>query len=145
MLEEIGTVDNIPSFLEKVRKKEAKLMGFGHRVYKNYDSRAAVLKVSAHKVLEECGKTPLLDAPLKLEEPALKDDYFKERHLFPNVDFYSGLILKAIGFPESIFTVLFAVLWGCLPNGQKCLRTEIIKLAALGNFTLDTTSVPMYL
>ena len=84
-------------------------MGFGHRVYKNYDPRATIIKKTAYEVFEVTGKNPLLDIALKLEETALSDDYFISRKLYPNVDFYSGIILKAMGFPTSMFTVLFAI------------------------------------
>lgn len=113
MLAEIGDIKNIPGFIKQVKDKnsEVRLMGFGHRVYKNYDPRAAVLKKACHSVLKELGKgnDPLLAIALKLEEIALKDSYFIERKLYPNVDFYSGLIYKAIGVPTTMFTVLFAV------------------------------------
>ena len=112
MLNEIGTKDRIPEYLEKARDKNDpfRLMGFGHRVYKNFDPRAAVLKESAHEVLNSLGKTtPLLELAKELEKIALEDDYFKERKLFPNVDFYSGIILQAMEIPVSMFTVLFAV------------------------------------
>ncbi len=113
MLKEIGDVKNVPAFIEKVKdKKDAmRLMGFGHRVYKNYDPRAAVLKKACDSVLKELGQSndPLLAIALELERIALSDEYFIERKLYPNVDFYSGLIYKAIGIPSSMFTVLFAV------------------------------------
>jgi citrate synthase len=113
MLMEIGSADNIPEFLKKARDKDDpfRLMGFGHRVYKNYDPRAAVLRESCHEVLEDLGikDDPLLKIAMELERIALEDDYFVERKLFPNVDFYSGIILKAMGFPSHLFTVLFAV------------------------------------
>ena len=113
MLEEIGSKDRIPEFLEKAKDKDDpfRLMGFGHRVYKNYDPRAAVLKESADEVLEELGvkNDPHLEIAIELERIALEDEYFVDRKLFPNVDFYSGIILKAMGFPTSMFTVLFAV------------------------------------
>ena len=113
MLEEIGSKDRIPECLEKAKDKDDpfRLMGFGHRVYKNYDPRASVLKESADKVLDDLGikNDPLLEIALELEKIALEDEYFVERKLFPNVDFYSGIILKAMGFPTSMFTVLFAV------------------------------------
>ncbi len=112
MLEEIGHKDNIPEFLRKVKDKgdNTRLMGFGHRVYKNYDPRAEVLKKSCDEVLAELGiNDPLLELAQELERIALSDPYFIERKLFPNVDFYSGIILKAMGFPTSMFTVLFAV------------------------------------
>jgi citrate synthase len=113
MLAEIGHVDNIPQFLSEVKDKNnhTRLMGFGHRVYKNYDPRAKILQESAHAVLAELGinDDPLLDLALALEKIALNDPYFVERKLYPNVDFYSGIILKAMGLPTSMFTVLFAV------------------------------------
>jgi citrate synthase len=112
MLEEIGEVKNIPSYLEKAKDKDDpfRLMGFGHRVYKSYDPRAEVIKESAHEVLAELDiSDPLLDIALELEKIALKDEYFIEKQLYPNVDFYSGIILKAIGFPTSMFTVLFSI------------------------------------
>ncbi|MEI7655902.1 MAG: citrate/2-methylcitrate synthase, partial [Actinomycetes bacterium] len=104
-------------FVERVKRKEAgiRLMGFGHRVYKNYDPRAAVIKKAAQDVLTLVGgNDPLLDIALQLEEAALSDDYFVERQLYPNVDFYTGLIYRAMGFPERMFTVLFAM--GRLPG-----------------------------
>ncbi len=113
MLAEIGTKDRIPEFLARAKDKEDpfRLMGFGHRVYKNMDPRAGVLKKAAHDVLEDLGvkDDPLLEMAMELERIALEDPYFVERKLFPNVDFYSGIILKAMGFPTSMFTVLFAV------------------------------------
>jgi citrate synthase len=109
MLTEIGTIDNVAAFVESVKRGEGKLMGFGHRVYKNYDPRAAIIKKSAYDVFEVTGKNPLLDIALKLEETALKDPYFVDRRLYPNVDFYSGLIYQAMGFPIDMFTVLFAI------------------------------------
>ncbi len=113
MLEQIGDKNNIPEFLERAKDKDDpfRLMGFGHRVYKNYDPRAGVLKQSADEVLEEIGvkDDPLLELAQELERIALEDEYFVDRKLFPNVDFYSGIILKAIGFPTSMFTVLFAL------------------------------------
>ena len=112
MLEEIGEMKNIPSYIEKAKDKDDpfRLMGFGHRVYKSYDPRAEVIKESAHEVLSELNiSDPLLDIALELEKIALKDKYFIEKQLYPNVDFYSGIILKAIGFPTSMFTVLFSI------------------------------------
>jgi citrate synthase len=112
MLEQIGHKDNIPQYLERAKDKNDpfRLMGFGHRVYKNYDPRADVLKSSCDEVLDELGiDDPMLELARELEHIALKDDYFMERKLFPNVDFYSGIILKAMGFPTEMFTVLFAV------------------------------------
>ncbi len=113
MLHEIGSKDRIPEFLGRAKDQDDpfRLMGFGHRVYKNYDPRAAVLRQSCREVLDQIGvgAEPLLDLALELERIALQDDYFIERRLFPNVDFYSGITLKAMGFPTSMFTVLFAV------------------------------------
>jgi citrate synthase len=109
MLTEIGTIDNVPAFIEEVKNGSGRLMGFGHRVYKNFDPRATIIKKTAYEVFEVTGKNPLLDIALKLEEVALSDDYFKSRKLYPNVDFYSGLIYQALGFPVDMFTVLFAI------------------------------------
>ena len=113
MLADIGHIDNIPQFMSDVKDKNnhTRLMGFGHRVYKNYDPRAKILQESAHAVLAEMGikDDPMLDLALELEKIALNDPYFVNRKLYPNVDFYSGIILKAMGLPTSMFTVLFAV------------------------------------
>ena len=109
MLAEIGTVNNVPAFIKKVKDGEAKLMGFGHRVYKNFDPRATIIKKTAYEVFEVTGKNPLLDIALELEKAALNDEYFISRKLYPNVDFYSGLIYQALGFPVEMFTVLFAI------------------------------------
>jgi len=109
MLSEIGSIENVPSFIEGVKNGSGRLMGFGHRVYKNFDPRARIIKQTAYDVFEVTGKNPLLDIALKLEEVALKDDYFVKRKLYPNVDFYSGLIYQALGFPVDMFTVLFAI------------------------------------
>ncbi len=112
MLDEIGSVDKIPEFIERAKDKDDpfRLMGFGHRVYKNFDPRANVLKSACDEVLEDLGvNDPRLELAMELERIALEDPYFVERKLFPNVDFYSGIILKAMGFPTSMFTVLFAV------------------------------------
>ena len=113
MLDEIGSVDHIPAFIEKVKDKNSnvRLMGFGHRVYKNYDPRAKIMQQTCHEVLAELGikGDPMLDLAAELERIALHDDYFISKKLYPNVDFYSGIILKAMGFPTSMFTVLFAV------------------------------------
>ena len=112
MLEEIGSVDRIKKYIAKAQDKEDsfRLMGFGHRVYKNYDPRAAVLRKSCHEVLSTLGvDDPKLELAMRLEEIALKDDYFIEKKLYPNVDFYSGIIMKAMGFPTSMFTVMFAI------------------------------------
>ncbi len=113
MLGEIGSVENIPKFIAKAKDKNDpfRLMGFGHRVYKNYDPRAKIMQKTAHEVLNELGikDDPLLDVAVELERIALHDDYFVEKKLYPNIDFYSGITLKAMGFPTSMFTVLFAV------------------------------------
>jgi citrate synthase len=113
MLEEIGSVDNVQEFIEKAKDKNDpfRLMGFGHRVYKNYDPRAKVMQETCYEVLEELGikDEPMLKLAMELERIALEDEYFIEKKLFPNVDFYSGIILKALGFPTSMFTVLFAL------------------------------------
>ncbi|MGA1185228.1 MAG: citrate synthase, partial [Ilumatobacteraceae bacterium] len=109
MLNEIGSIDQVPAFIDAVKAGEGRLMGFGHRVYKNYDPRATIIKKTAYDVFEVTGKNPLLDIALKLEEVALGDPYFVDRKLYPNVDFYSGLIYQAMGFPVDMFTVLFAI------------------------------------
>jgi citrate synthase len=112
MLEEIGTADQVGKAVERAKDKNSgfRLMGFGHRVYKNYDPRAAIIREMTHKVLEELGvNDPLLEVAMKLEEAALKDDYFVSRKLYPNVDFYSGLIYKALRIPTEMFTVMFAI------------------------------------
>jgi citrate synthase len=110
MLNEIGGVQNIPGFIKRVKAGEGvRLMGFGHRVYKSYDPRAKIIKETADQVFEVTGRNPLLDIALELERIALQDDYFISRRLYPNVDFYSGLIYQAMGFPEEMFPVLFAI------------------------------------
>ncbi len=109
MLTEIGSMDNVEDFVKGVKEGKGRLQGFGHRVYKNFDPRANIIKKTADEVFEITGKNPLLDIALKLEEVALADDYFVSRKLYPNVDFYSGLIYQAMGFPVDIFTVLFAI------------------------------------
>src|SRR6266540_3409031 len=110
MLTEIGSVKNVPAFIERVKSGEGiRLMGFGHRVYKNYDPRARIIKKVAYEVFEVTGKSPLLDIALELERIALADDYFVKRKLYPNVDFYSGLIYQAMKFPVDMFPVLFAI------------------------------------
>jgi citrate synthase len=109
MLQTIGSIDNVPSFVDAVKRGEGRLQGFGHRVYKSYDPRAKIIKQTADQVFDITGKNPLLDIALKLEEVALSDEYFTSRKLYPNVDFYSGLIYQAMGFPTEMFTVLFAI------------------------------------
>lgn len=109
MLDEIGSLDKVPRFIKDVKEGKGRLMGFGHRVYKNYDPRAKVIKQLAYQVFEVTGKNPKLDIALELERIALEDEYFVKRKLYPNVDFYSGLIYQAMGFPLDFFPVLFAI------------------------------------
>jgi len=111
MLKEIGSVDRIPEYVQGVKDRRYRLMGFGHRVYKNYDPRAKVMQKTCHEVLAEVGlqDDPLLKVAMELERIALSDEYFIERKLYPNVDFYSGITLRALGFPAEMFTVLFAL------------------------------------
>jgi citrate synthase len=109
MLEEIGSTDRIPAFIEGVKSGNRRLMGFGHRVYKNYDPRATIIKRHAEEVLDVSGGNRLLDVAMELERIALEDDYFVSRRLYPNVDFYSGLIYQALGLPPTMFTVMFAI------------------------------------
>lgn len=109
MLKEIGSKERIPEFIKRVKAGEGKLMGFGHRIYKNYDPRAKIIKETADQVFEVTGRNPLLDMAIELERIALQDDYFIKRKLYPNVDFYSGIIYQAMGFPTDAFTVLFAI------------------------------------
>jgi citrate synthase len=109
MLREIGSIKNVPEYIKRVKAGEFRLMGFGHRVYKNYDPRAKIIKESAYRVFEVTGKDPLLDIALELERIALEDDYFVSRRLYPNVDFYSGMIYQAMRFPVDMFPVLFAI------------------------------------
>ena len=109
MLTEIGDTANIPAFIERVKNREVRLMGFGHRVYKNYDPRAKIIKNIAHQVFEVTGRNPLLDIALELEKIALNEEFFVKRKLYPNVDFYSGIIYQAMGFPVDMFPVLFAI------------------------------------
>jgi citrate synthase len=141
MLVEIGSKDRVPEFIEKVKSGEGgRLMGFGHRVYKNYDPRAKIIKQVAFEVFDVTGRNPLLDIALELERIALEDSYFIDRKLYPNVDFYSGLIYQAMGFPVEMFTVLFAIGrtagWMCqweeqiLDEEQKIVRPRQIYLGA---------------
>src|SRR5256885_1423090 len=110
MLREIGNVSKVPDFIKRVKSDEGpKLMGFGHRVYKSYDPRAKIIKRVADEVFEVTGKNPLIDIALELERIALQDDYFVSRKLYPNVDFYSGIIYQAMKFPMDMFPVLFAI------------------------------------
>jgi citrate synthase len=131
MLDEIGDVKRIPAFVEKVKKGEGRLMGFGHRVYKSYDPRAQLIKHTADEVFAETGLNPKLEIALELERIALKDEYFISRKLYPNVDFYSGLIYQAMGYPTDYFTVLFAVgrLPGWLAQWEEMLKDADQKIA----------------
>ncbi|MEJ2759485.1 MAG: citrate synthase [Anaerolineales bacterium] len=148
MLDEIGDVSNIPDFLEKVRSGDRKLMGFGHRVYKNYDPRAKIIKSVAEDVFAITGRNPKLDIALELEKIALNEDYFISRKLYPNVDFYSGIIYQALGIPVPMFTVMFAIprVVGWLAQWDELLNDEEQKIARprqvyLGK--LDRTFVPI--
>jgi citrate synthase len=109
MLRRIESTDNIPDFLEGVKNREERLMGFGHRVYKNYDPRARIIKKHVDEVLEATADNHLIDIATELEKRALDDDFFTSRKLYPNVDFYSGLIYEALGIPTAMFTVIFAI------------------------------------
>jgi citrate synthase len=131
MLDEIGSKENIPVFIKKVKSGECKLMGFGHRVYKNYDPRARIIKQIAAEVFEVTGRSPKLDMALELEKIALEDEYFVKRKLYPNVDFYSGVIYKAMGFQPEMFTVLFAIARtaGWLAQWQELLGDPAQKIA----------------
>jgi len=132
MLRAIGTRDRVPAFIESVKKGEGRLMGFGHRVYKSYDPRARMIKQVADEVFEVTGRNPLLEVAQELERIALQDEYFVSRRLYPNVDFYSGLIYEAMGFPADMFTVLFAIprTAGWLAQWEEMLRdpdTRIVR------------------
>ena len=131
MLHEIGSIDNVESFIKSVKAGNGRLQGFGHRVYKNYDPRAAIIKKAAYEVFDVTGKNPMLDIALKLEEVALNDDYFISRKLYPNVDFYSGLIYQALGFPIDMFTVLFAIprTVGWLSHYNELLKDDAQKIS----------------
>jgi citrate synthase len=131
MIDEIGTRDNIPGYIEQVKAGKCKLMGFGHRVYKNYDPRAAIIKHAADQVFEVTGPNPKLEIAKELEDIALHDEYFIKRKLYPNVDFYSGIIYQAIGFKPEIFTVLFAIprMSGWLAQWQEMVTDSEQKIA----------------
>jgi len=131
MLKEIGSKSNVPNHIKRAKAGEIRLMGFGHRVYKNYDPRARILRELAPRVFEVTGKNPLLDIALELERIALEDDYFVQRKLYPNVDFYSGIIYQAMGFPVDMFPVLFAIprTVGWLSQWQEMLVDEDQKIA----------------
>ena len=131
MLEEIGTKEHVPAYIERVKAGHLKLMGFGHRIYKNYDPRARIIKWAADRVFEVTGKNPKLDIALELERIALEDEYFIKRKLYPNVDFYSGIIYQAMGFTPEMFTVLFAIprTVGWLAQWQEMLDDPEQKIA----------------
>ncbi|MEE9252439.1 MAG: citrate synthase [Thermodesulfobacteriota bacterium] len=131
MLNEIGSKENVPAFIKRIKEGEFRLMGFGHRVYKAYDPRAKIIKQIAHDVFETTGKNPLLDIALELEKIALDDDYFVKRKLYPNVDFYSGLIYQSMGIPMSMFTTLFAIprTAGWLAQWLEMLDDQELKIA----------------
>jgi citrate synthase len=131
MLDEIGSLDKVPAFVKEVKDGKGRLMGFGHRVYKNYDPRASIIKRLADQVFEVTGRNPKLDIALELERIALADDYFVKRKLYPNVDFYSGLIYQAMKFPLDLFPVLFAIgrMSGWLAQWQEMLMDPDQKIA----------------
>jgi citrate synthase len=131
MLDEIGSVKNIPAYIQRVKSGEVKLMGFGHRVYKNYDPRARIIRQIANEVFQVTGRNPKLDIAMELERIALEDDYFIKRKLYPNVDFYSGIIYQAMGFRPQMFTVLFAIARtvGWLAQWQEMLTDPAQKIA----------------
>jgi citrate synthase len=131
MLDEIGSKDRVPAYIERVKAGQVKLMGFGHRVYKNYDTRARIIKQAAERVFEVTGKNPKLAIALELERIALEDEYFVKRRLYPNVDFYSGIIYQAMGFRPEMFTVLFAIprTAGWLAQWQEMLQDPEQKIA----------------
>jgi citrate synthase len=131
MLRQIGSKDRIPQFIQEVKDRKALLMGFGHRVYKNYDPRAKIIKRLAEEVFEVTGRNPLIDIALELERIALQDEFFLKRKLYPNVDFYSGIIYEAMGFPTDYFTVLFAIprMSGWLAQWQEMMVDPEQKIA----------------
>ncbi|HEV8370799.1 MAG TPA: citrate synthase [Pyrinomonadaceae bacterium] len=148
MLNEIGSADKVPEYIKRVKAGEFRLMGFGHRVYKNYDPRARIIKQVAYEVFEVTGKDPLLDIALELERIALEDDYFVKRRLYPNVDFYSGIIYQAMRFPVDMFPVMFAIprTSGWLAQWVELLEDEDQKIARprqvyLGQRTRDYVSI----
>jgi citrate synthase len=148
MLNEIGSVDRVPEYIKRVKAGEFRLMGFGHRVYKNYDPRARIIKQTADEVFEVTGRDNLLDVALELERIALDDDYFVSRKLYPNVDFYSGIIYKAMGFPVDMFPVLFAIprTAGWIAQWEEMLLDPEQKIARprqiyLGNDQRDYVSI----
>jgi citrate synthase len=131
MLDEIGSKDRVPAYIERVKSGRVRLMGFGHRVYKNYDPRAKIIKWAADQVFEVTGRNPKLEIALELERIALQDEYFVKRRLYPNVDFYSGIIYQALGFQPEMFTVLFAIprTVGWLAQWEEMLRDPEQKIA----------------
>ncbi len=131
MLDEIGSIDQIPEYIKKVKDGKCKLMGFGHRVYKNYDPRAKIIKRTAEQVFQVTGRNPKIDIALELEKIALSDEYFIKRKLYPNVDFYSGIIYQALGFSPKMFTVLFAIprVAGWLAQWQEMITDPEQKIA----------------
>jgi citrate synthase len=131
MLDQIGDVKNIPAYIERVKKGEVRLMGFGHRVYKNYDPRARIIKRTADEVFSVTGYNPKIEIAKELERIALSDEYFIKRKLYPNVDFYSGIIYEAMGFKPSLFTVLFAIprVVGWLAQWEEMLEDPEQKIA----------------
>jgi len=131
MLSEIGSIQKVPEFIKRVKSGEMKLMGFGHRVYKNYDPRARIIKKVAYEVFDLMGKNPLLEIALECERIALEDDYFVKRKLYPNVDFYTGLIYQSMGFPMTMFPVLFAIprMSGWLAQWEEMLLDPEQKIA----------------
>ena len=131
MLQEIGSKDNIPKLIRQVKTGKRLLVGFGHRIYKSYDPRARIIKKVADSVFAVTGRNKLIDIALALEKTALSDDYFIKRRLYPNVDFYSGIILQSMGFPTDIFPVLFAIprMSGWLAHWQEMLLDEEQKIA----------------
>jgi citrate synthase len=150
MLKEIGSVAKVPDYIKRVKAGEFRLMGFGHRVYKNYDPRARIIKQVAYEVFEVTGKDPLLDIALELERIALEDDYFVKRRLYPNVDFYSGIIYQAMRFPVDMFPVMFAIprTSGWLAQWVELLEDEEQKIARprqvyLGHKTRDYVPIEL--
>jgi citrate synthase len=131
MLDEIGSRDKVPGYIEQVKEGHGKPMGFGHRVYKNYDPRARIIKWAAEKVFEVTGRNPKIEVALELERIALEDEYFVQRKLYPNVDFYSGIIYEAMGFKPEMFTVLFAIprTVGWLAQWQEMITDSEQKIA----------------
>ncbi|KAJ7550719.1 hypothetical protein O6H91_07G114400 [Diphasiastrum complanatum] len=149
MLSEIGSVDNIPEFIEGVKNRKRKMSGFGHRVYKNYDPRAKVVRKLADEVFSIVGRDPLIEVAVALEKAALSDEYFVKRKLYPNVDFYSGLIYRALGFPAEFFTVLFAIprMAGYLAHWKESLNDPDTKIMRpqqwyTGEWLLRYTPIP---